>query len=181
MRRYFRALKPTIVLKYAKDDLRYGKDCVTHDGHSMQATSVSTLMPHLKFVASNYYAVGIDEGQFFPDLVPFCNALVKLGKVVVVAALDGTFERKPFPPVVELIPYCKRVHKLLAICACCGNDAAFTRRLSSRKETEIIGGSELYHANCGDCFDIPLAEYIQVMKPRRPMDNFLTALEDTQQ
>ena len=38
--------------------------------------------------------VGIDEGQFFPDLLPFCEAVSNAGKTVVVAALDGTFQRK---------------------------------------------------------------------------------------
>jgi hypothetical protein len=30
----------------------------------------------------------------FPDLVPFCEFLANEGKVVLVAALDGTFQRK---------------------------------------------------------------------------------------
>ena len=52
----------------------------------------------------DYDVVGIDEGQFFPDVVEFCDEAANLGKTVVVAALDGTFERKPFGNIVSLIP-----------------------------------------------------------------------------
>lgn len=38
--------------------------------------------------------IGIDEGQFFPDTVEFCEEMANLGKTVIVAALDGTFQRK---------------------------------------------------------------------------------------
>ena len=38
--------------------------------------------------------LGIDEGQFFPDIVPFCEEMANAGKLVIVAALDGTFQRK---------------------------------------------------------------------------------------
>ena len=36
--------------------------------------------------------IGIDEGQFFPDLVPWCEQMANRGKIVLVAALDGTFQ-----------------------------------------------------------------------------------------
>lgn len=33
-------------------------------------------------------------GQFFPDIVSFCEEMANAGKIVFVSALDGTFERK---------------------------------------------------------------------------------------
>jgi hypothetical protein len=42
----------------------------------------------------DFDVVGIDEGQFFPDLESFCETAANAGKVIVVAALDGTFQRK---------------------------------------------------------------------------------------
>jgi thymidine kinase len=59
----------------------------------LHATSCSRLSD----VADSWMAydvVGIDEGQFFPDLLPFAEAVANAGKIVVVAALDGTFQRK---------------------------------------------------------------------------------------
>ena len=43
------------------------------------------------------------EGQFFPDLPEFCEALLAAGKTVLVAALDGDFRRRPFGRVLELM------------------------------------------------------------------------------
>ena len=69
----------------------------------------------------DYDVVGIDEGQFFPDVVEFCDGAANLGKTVVVAALDGTFERKPFGNIVSLIPLAEKVSKLSAVCVYCTN------------------------------------------------------------
>ena len=39
-----------------------------------------------------------------------------LGKVVIVAALDGDYRRQPFPSVMELIPCAEQLQKLSAVC-----------------------------------------------------------------
>ena len=68
----------------------------THNKHTLQATPCSKLADiGLKW--REYDVVGIDEGQFFPDLHSFCETVANAGKVVVVAALDGTFQRKVGP------------------------------------------------------------------------------------
>ena len=61
----------------------------------MKAIKTSTLK-EIKAKAMNYDVIAIDEGQFFPDIVDFSEELANKGKVVIVAALDGTFQRKPF-------------------------------------------------------------------------------------
>ena len=38
-----------------------------------------------------YDVLGIDEAQFFPDIVPGCETLAKAGLKLIVAGLDGTF------------------------------------------------------------------------------------------
>jgi hypothetical protein len=65
----------------------------THNKHKLQATSCSKLAD-IGLAWREYDVVGIDEGQFFPDLLSFCETVANAGKVVVVAALDGTFQRK---------------------------------------------------------------------------------------
>ena len=70
-------------------------------------------------MAQSFNVIGIDEGQFvstclptppshslshtylslqFPDVVEFCEEMASSGKMVIVAALDGTFQRKVKPP-----------------------------------------------------------------------------------
>mmetsp|Transcript_6168 Transcript_6168/g.15824 ORF Transcript_6168/g.15824 Transcript_6168/m.15824 type:complete len:287 (+) Transcript_6168:217-1077(+) len=92
--------------------------------------------------------VGIDEGQFFEDLVSFCEKAAGNGKVVVVSALDGTFLREPFGEVCQLVPRCESVVKLTAVCAECGDAAPFSRRLVSSTETTLIGGRDEYAPVC---------------------------------
>ena len=49
------------------------------------------------------------------------------GKIIVIAALDGTFERKKFGKVIDLIPLAERVEKLDAVCMDCKETAYFTK------------------------------------------------------
>jgi len=99
--------------------------------------------------------IGIDEGQFFPDLVEVCEKLAAAGKTVLVASLDGTFQRKPFGRTLELIPMAESVTKLQAVCMICFRDAAFSRRLGDETAIEVIGGADKYVAVCRECFFKP--------------------------
>lgn len=49
----------------------------------------------------------------------FCERAANAGKIVIVAALDGTFQRVPFGSVLELIPKAESVVKLTAVCMLC--------------------------------------------------------------
>lgn len=104
------------------------------------------------------------------------------GKMVIVAALDGTFQRKPFGPILDLVPLAESVIKLKAVCMVCFNDAAFTKRLGTETEVqdacsslcgvcpaddgwyfdcgllvqvEVIGGADKYMAVCRSCYSMP--------------------------
>ncbi len=72
--------------------------------------------------------------------------------MVIVAALDGTFERKPFGEVLSLIPHADDVSKLKAVCAC-GKDAPFSHRTTKETAVEVIGGGDKYEALCRACYD----------------------------
>ncbi len=71
----------------------------------------------------------------FPDIVEYSEKWANAGKTVIVAALDGTFQRKPFGEVLQLLPMSEHVTKLNAVCMVCFKDAPFTRRLGS--ETKV--------------------------------------------
>ena len=87
---------------------------------------------------SDYDVIGIDEGQFFPDIVEFSEEMANKGKTVVIAALDGTFQRKAFASILELIPLSEHVVKLNAVCMTCFGDGSFTKRISADKEVDIL-------------------------------------------
>lgn len=138
------------MVKYAKDD-RYSEDCAaTHDQQTWEALPCVDLKSLKE--AYHYEVIGIDEGQFFADLVEFCEEMANAGKIVIVAALDGTFQRKPFGRVIELIPMAESVVKLTAVCMMCHGSASFTRRLGSETQVELIGGADKYISVCRKCF-----------------------------
>jgi thymidine kinase len=102
-----------------------------------------------------YDVIGIDEAQFFPDIVQGCETLAKTGLTLIVAGLDGTFQRQPFGSLLNLIPLCEKVKKLSAICMGCKRTAGFTSRIDGGRnpeEVEVIGGVELYKPVCRECY-----------------------------
>ncbi|KFW08466.1 Thymidine kinase, cytosolic, partial [Eurypyga helias] len=96
--------------------------------------------------------IGIDEGQFFLDIVEFCEIMANAGKTVIVAALDGTFQRKAFGSILNLVPLAESVVKLNAVCMECYREASYTKRLGAEREVEVIGGADKYHSVCRVCY-----------------------------
>ncbi|XP_059527363.1 thymidine kinase, cytosolic isoform X1 [Myotis daubentonii] len=98
-----------LVIKYAKDT-RYSSQFSTHDRNTMEALPAS-LLREVAQEAMGVAVIGIDEGQFFPDIVEFSETMANAGKTVIVAALDGTFQRK-----VEVIGGADKYHAVCRLC-----------------------------------------------------------------
>lgn len=81
-----------------------------------------------------------------------CEKLANMNKIVIIAALDGTYLRKGFGNVLSLVPIAESIVKLTAVCMQCFGDAAFTYRKSADKAVEVIGGTEKYMALCRVCY-----------------------------
>uniref|UniRef100_A0A2K5MD77 Thymidine kinase n=1 Tax=Cercocebus atys TaxID=9531 RepID=A0A2K5MD77_CERAT len=150
VRRFQVAQYKCLVIKYAKDT-RYSSSFCTHDRNTMEALPACLLRDAAQ-EALGVAVIGIDEGQFFPDIVEFCEAMANAGKTVIVAALDGTFQRKPFGTILNLVPLAESVVKLTAVCMECFREAAYTKRLGTEKEVEVIGGADKYHSVCRLCY-----------------------------
>jgi thymidine kinase len=156
-RRHALSGRNVLVIKH-KGDLRYTPDTdslVARDGATGDAVAADDTQLHALVECAEWAAasvVAIDEGQFYDDIVDTVTRALDAGKVVIVAALDGTFERKPFGHVLELVPLADSVTKLLAVCSRCGADAPFTKRRGSEREERIIGGPEKYMAVCRSCY-----------------------------
>ncbi|NP_001011452.1 thymidine kinase, cytosolic [Xenopus tropicalis] len=151
VRRFQIAQYKCMLIKYAKDT-RYSKEhLATHDQNTMAAVSACQLRD-VSAEALACSVIGIDEGQFFPDIVDFCEEMANRGKTMIVAALDGTFQRKAFGNILNLVPLAESVVKLNSVCMECYREAAYTKRLGAEKEVEVIGGAEKYHSVCRLCF-----------------------------
>lgn len=150
MKRYQIAKMKCLYIKYLHDT-RYSKDCIsTHNNEHMAAVPCDRLKDLEQFIG-DYDCIAVDEAQFFPDILSFCEKAANMGKIVVCAALDGDFQRKPFGDICQLIPMSETITKLHAICMICQKDAAFSKRITESKETVDIGGSDKYIACCRKC------------------------------
>lgn len=152
LKRYQIAKHNCLVIKYANDTRYDSERLSTHDHQTLPAVT-ATKLQDLHHLTGGYSIIGIDEGQFFPDTVEFSESLANMGKVVIVAALDGTFQRVGFGNILQLVPLAESVIKLTAVCMRCYRDASYTKRISQETAVEVIGGSEKYIAVCRECYN----------------------------
>lgn len=111
---------------------------------------------------SYYDVIGIDEAQFFEDLTDFCLKMTEtVGKKVIVAGLNGDFQRKPFGKINELITLCDSITKLSPFCQSCRKQkgtmkrALFSKRVVDSKELILVGKGETYIPVCRECYLTP--------------------------
>jgi len=145
------------VVSHALDDRRGEGLVSSHSGLSVPSRSVpdvATLVAGVK--GRGLDLVAIDEAQFFgTDLVPAVDGLVADGVTVVVSGLCVMFDGRPFEPLPALMAIAEDVVKLTAVCAVCGEDAAFHQRIAEAPTGDAgvpapahVGGIESYQARC---------------------------------
>jgi thymidine kinase len=142
------------VVSYKPDiDLRYHRTAIaSHGSQTHEATAVATvedlkasLFPQLHDID----VLGIDEAQFFdPTIIPLMVELVHLGKRILIAGLDTTFDAEPFGPIPALMAIADEVTKLSAVCMVCGAPAIHTQRLGQSQQLVLVGSAGLYEARC---------------------------------
>ena len=144
--------KKILVVKPQIDN-RYNEDKITsHDYETADCIIVTNLS---ELNVKDYNTIIIDEGQFFNDLKEYVISWVDIFDInVVVAGLDGDFQRQPIGQMLELIPHADSCIKLNALCSKCkdGTNASFTHRIIHSNEQILIGGSDTYIPLCRKCY-----------------------------
>ena len=138
-------------------DLRYHRTAIaSHSSQTHEACTVANverLREALATQLAEIEVIGIDEAQFFDDaIIPLTIELVHLGKRVLIAGLDTTFNAEPFGPIPVLMALSDDVTKLSAVCMICGSPAIHTQRLGQSQELDLVGAAGLYEARCRTCF-----------------------------
>jgi len=153
VKREIHACRRVCIIRYGKDD-RYSKSLLaTHDQSHIKPTFSVEKLSEVGEKWIDYDTIAVDEGQFFPDLVEFCQEVTDAGRSVIVVGLDGDFRRRPFGKICDLVPLAEEVVKITAVCmACHERDAHFTRRTVASDATELIGGADMYIAVCRECY-----------------------------
>jgi len=111
-------------------------------------------------IHGHWKRIFIDEGQFFPDLVDFCDSYANDGAIITVTILNRDYTGRAFPYTEKLFSHADEWIQLCAHCDYCDLDhtrepcAAFTVRVAPiTAEQGCIGqGKDLYKAACRSCY-----------------------------
>lgn len=151
--RYHSIGTPALCINHSNDTRTTEHNSVqTHEGQSIPAVKVSKLMSLVSSVDfEGAKVIGIDEAQFFEDLVEFVKYCEYAKKIVFICGLDGDYERKPIGHILECIPLCDSVVKLTAydMIDKDGTPAVFTHLVSQENVPEnhvLVGGADKYMA-----------------------------------
>ncbi len=146
-------------------DTRYGKDkkLFSHAGLTFESDVVSKPTQILAKLHPKTELVAIDEAQWFGlGLIGVIETLLKKGKKVLVAGLALTYDREPFAPIPTLMTMADKVTKLSAICAVCGEEAVYHKRITGNGKIDphladpsLVGKIEAYQPRCRRCFTKP--------------------------
>ena len=129
-------------------DTRTGDSVKTHANIEKKATKTECLLDLIE--TSEYLessVIGIDEAQFFDDLLEFVRES-ESDKIVIMAGLDGDSNREPFGQILNCIPLADTVVKLTAMDMISkdGTPAIFTKRIVSNNSKILVGNREEYLA-----------------------------------
>lgn len=149
-----------------------GGDLDNFTSHSSTLKSMSgkitkakvTLLGELEESYVNQFdIIGIDEANQYSDLVEVVKYWVNvLGKHVYIAGLDGSFSKKKFGHILDLIPEADDVIKVKAQCILCLNEyrergykrpilglpASFSMKTGGTSSELEIGGKDKYIPVC---------------------------------
>ena len=143
-------LSPLVISHAA--DTRYAQGhVVSHDGEKVPCSSVTSL-EHIHI--SEFNIIFIDEAQFFPDLLSFCNRALTVGKILHVFGLHSDYLRREFHSMRQLHLLADQIKTMTAVCSGCGGEATTTARIAGGAERIMIG-SDQYEARCEACHTVP--------------------------
>lgn len=140
----------------------------THDQRRLPCSLMKTLHECIP-ILPQYDRILINEAQFFDDLEEVVTQLVETNhRHVVVAGLDGDWQRKPFTQLTNLLSRCDEIHRLRAHCqfspdsgaiSCSSSSAIFSLRQHRSTSRVLIGGAAEYIATCRQCFELASSSF----------------------
>lgn len=139
--------KPNIDTRYSESEV------VSHNATSIRSTSVDSARNILLYT-SEVDVIGIDEAQFFDDVIlDICEHLANQGIRVIVAGLDMDYLGRPFGPIPLLMAKAEFVTKVHAICVQCGSLANHSHRLMESDKLVELGETDIYEPLCRQCYN----------------------------
>lgn len=108
VRKHEIAGKRCLYIKYIEDTRYDVTSIATHDNLKRQAVAVREIS-EVGDDWKSFDVIGIDEGQFFTDIVAKAEEMAEAGKIVAISALGGTYLRQPFNGILDLVPKCEKI------------------------------------------------------------------------
>jgi len=136
---------------YYKENLG-DKNIDTNTNNNTETVNLPRLEDSVKLI--NASVILINEGQFFEDLYPAVEHVLRHNKKIYIGGLDGDFERKKFGQILDLIPLCDKITKLTSLCSLCkdGSAGIFSKRITKEKEQTVVGADN-YIPVCRGCYE----------------------------
>ena len=160
--RYDHTNKKTMLINHSFDTREVESVISTHSNIIKNKPAIKCKLL-MNLIDTEYFnnadVIGIDECQFFSDLLDFVKYVDNLdNKILIMSGLDGNFNREPFGQVLQCIPYCNNITKLNAMCMNCndGTLASFTKRIIDNNNeilVDVDDNKECYKALCRTCFN----------------------------
>lgn len=148
----------SVIIKPGMDNRGRFDTIFTHDGDKkIQNVSImvaDTIQEAFLSLPDDVKVVGIDEGQFFPDLYKLTE--FQKGLLIYISALSGDYLQQPFASVDKLIADCNVLKVVTLTGRCmgedvCSNPSEYSIRSIKDNRLVVVGGSELYKAVCYKC------------------------------
>ena len=145
----YKAIGKQILLINHKYDNRTDNSIKTHSNikeTAIKTSELSSILETEEFKIAD--VIGIDEAQFFPDLLYFVESAEMYNKIIIVAGLDGDYKRKPIGQILQVIPLCDEVVKLNAMDMIDkdGSRGIFSKRIVDTEGQVLVGANESYKA-----------------------------------
>ena len=141
--------KTILVNYYNKKYIKEENELITND-LILSSENLTDILNQL----INYDVIGIDEGQFFSDLLEICDILSRFGKIIFIAALGSNDHMKPYDNISKLIPFVDKIKLMKAYCFFCHKQAGFNLKIKKCKTNFIDERKDNYQPVCKNCFYI---------------------------
>mgnify|MGYP006086417181 CR=1 FL=1 len=147
----YKAIGKNILIINSILDTRTDNSVKTHSNNKKKAIKTKNLLDIVNLDDyKNSEVIGVDEGQFFDDLLDFVKIVEQTDKILIIAGLDGDYKREPFGDILRCIPLCDDLIKLSAMCMYKNNGtpSSFTKRIVNSDNQTLIGAKNTYITVC---------------------------------
>ena len=147
----YKAIGKNILIINSILDTRTDNSVKTHSNNKKKTIKTTKLLDIINLDDyKNSEVIGVDEGQFFDDLLDFVKIVEQTDKILIIAGLDGDYKREPFGDILRCIPLCDDLIKLSAMCMYKNNGtpSSFTKRIVNSDNQTLIGAKNTYITVC---------------------------------